>query len=138
MVLSPQNQYHTLSVFVSLFKSNIFNHRYVIVTNQWHPDNRCPCTNTRQSTPLTGKMCYLLVRRPRRKEDTNVERVGYGQGRAGMRRSPRFRPLSCRRRHDVAPNQVILNFEGDGGMSTMNPYGDMFCRTFGRLFDVSS
>ena len=29
---------------------------------------------------------------------------------------------------------VILDFESDGGMLTMNPYGDMFCHIFGRLF----
>ena len=33
---------------------------------------------------------------------------------------------------------MILGFEGDGGMVTMNPYKDMFCHTFGRAFDVWS
>ena len=32
---------------------------------------------------------------------------------------------------------VILDFGPDGGMKTKTPYGDVFCHTFGRLFDVS-
>ena len=33
---------------------------------------------------------------------------------------------------------MILDFERDGGMMTMDPYGDTFCHSFSRLFDVSS
>ena len=100
----PPSSY-VLSVFVSSFKSNIFNHRNAIGSNQWRLDDRCPCTNTRQSTLLGGKMCYLMVRRPHRKEDTEVERVGHGQGRLWRRRSRRLCPLFCRRHLSVAPKQ---------------------------------
>ena len=36
------------------------------------------------------------------------------------------------------PVTVVLDFEGDWEMMTTNPYGYMFCREFGRLFDVWS
>ena len=32
--------------------------------------------------------------------------------------------------------EVEFDFEGDGGMMTVNPYECMFYHTFGQLFDV--
>ena len=52
---------------VHSFKSNIYNDWNAIGTNQWRLDDCCPCRNMRQSTPLAGKMCYLLVRRPHKR-----------------------------------------------------------------------
>ena len=37
-----------------------------------------------------------------------------------------------------SPSNGDPRFRGDGGMVTVNPYGDTFCHTFGRLFDVWS
>ena len=88
-----------------------------------------------QSVPLAGNIRYLPAPRPFSKEDTKVERVGHGQGRLGRRISPCLRLLLWRRRPKVTN---ILDFEGDGGMMTMTPCGDVFCHVFGRLFDVWS
>ena len=88
----------------------------------------------RKSTPLAGKIHYLLVPRAFGKKDTKVERVGHGQGRLWRQRSPLFWPAVVMTRRPQAT--VILDFERDGGMMTKNPYGDMFCHIFGRLFDV--
>ena len=88
-----------------------------------------------QSAPLTGNIRYLPAPHSFRKEDTKVERVGHGQGRIGRQRHPRLRPLLWQRRPQAT---VILDFEGDGGMITINPCGDVFCRAFGQLFDVWS
>ena len=88
-----------------------------------------------QSAPLVGNIRYLPAFRPFRKGDTKVERVGHGQERIERRRPPCLRPLLSRRR----PQEMdILDFEGDEGMMTINPYGDVFCHVFGRVFDVWS
>ena len=80
------------------------NHRNAIGTNQWRLDDHCPCTNMRQSTPLASKMCYLLVRWLRKKEDTEVERASHDQGHLGRRISPCFWPMVCQCCLSVVPN----------------------------------
>ena len=80
---------------------------------------------------------YLQTPRPCRKKDTKVERVGYDQGRLGRQRSPRLRPLWCRRCYDVAPNdcwEAILKMTG-GWWSLTHIEICMCCQTFDRLFD---
>ena len=88
-----------------------------------------------ESAPVAGNIRYLPARCPSSKEDTQVEKIGHGQGRLGRQRPPRLRLVLWQRRQKVAD---ILDFEDDRGMMTMNPCVDVFCRAFGPLFDVWS
>ena len=97
-----------------LLKSNIYNHRNAIGTNQLCLGDRCSRANMTQATPLAANIRYLLGHCQFGKEDTKVERVDHAQRRSGRRRSPRLRPLLCRRRSKVTVT-VILDFEGDWG-----------------------
>ena len=47
-----------------LYKSNVYNHRNAIGTNQWRLDDRCPCANMIQSAPLAGKYTLLTGSSP--------------------------------------------------------------------------
>ena len=122
--------YYVLSVFVSSYSKVIFS-TIEMPLARTNDVSRCPCTNTRQSTPLAGKMCYLLVCRLHTKEITNVERVGHGQGRSESQTSPRFRPLLCCHCFSVVQNIDETQFWRWLRVMIMNPYGDTFCHTLG-------
>ena len=89
---------------VNSFKSNIYNHQNDIGTNHCHLNDRSSRKNVRQSTPLAGKMRYLLAPRAFGKEDTTVERVGHDQGRL-LVETKKITSFVARRRSNVVPEQ---------------------------------
>ena len=52
---------YELRISVDSFKSNIYNHQNDIGTDHCHLNDRDPCNNVRQSTPLDRKIRYVLT-----------------------------------------------------------------------------